>query len=390
MINKIITIGFILMMNVAVMAQKPEKIYGHAKVSKSLEWYQTQSKLWKAELDKNPQNADAWFNYFRVTRILLRKNENDKRTNEEKNAELKKLVAEMEQQIPGSYEFYLSSWILEGDYSKKLYPEMMEKLGDGHTDHYENLLTYYEVSGNIAMRDKYLKKYYHDGQVSTGMLYYNYNVLVGLEENAILLTVGDNDTYPIWVLQNLGIRPDVTVLNTSLLMLDDYRNSMMKKLGVAPLKMQKFFDKSVTQKDITEYEQTLVRNLAANSKKYPVYVALTASGCDNYLDTVSSQLYLTGLAYVYSKETIDNIALLKHHFEHDFALDYIDKAFYYDRSEDLVKLINTNYVIPMLKLYDHYKSAGDANGMETMKRKLVTLCKGTEQEKAVYQHLGLK
>jgi hypothetical protein len=173
-------------------------------------------------------------------------------------------------------------------------------------------------------------------------------------------------------------------------MLDDYRNSMMKKLGVAPLKMQKFFDKSVTQKDITEYEQTLVRNLASNSKKYPVYVALTASGCDNYLDTVSSQLYLTGLAYVYSKETIDNIALLKHHFEHDFALDYIDKAFYYDRSEDLVKLINTNYVIPMLKLYDHYKSAGDANGMETMKRKLVTLCKGTEQEKAVYQHLGLK
>jgi len=60
------------------------------------------------------------------------------------------------------------------------------------------------------------------------------NTLLSCAPNAILFTFGDNDTYPLWYLQEIEhVRPDVRIINMSLLGIDWYIDQLNYKINDA-------------------------------------------------------------------------------------------------------------------------------------------------------------
>lgn len=76
---------------------------------------------------------------------------------------------------------------------------------------------------NLAGHQDLAKTYLHDNIYDEITLDFAKNFLNSADQNGIIFTGGDNDTYPLWYAQEkLGIRKDVAVINTSLANLPEW------------------------------------------------------------------------------------------------------------------------------------------------------------------------
>lgn len=379
-----------LLLSISAGAQKAEPVYGYALVKKSPEWYRNQVKAWRTELKQDPNKHIGWYYIYYATRNAQRTDENDKRADSLKFKEMEQLVAEINEKAPDSYEANLVTWMHHGNdqkYIDKLNRAM--ELGPDRIEHIDYVVNQAELSRNLKLRGEALTKKWKAGLLSPGMINYNHNVLAGLKEKSILLTAGDNDTYPAWFVQAQGFRTDVKVINLSLIMIDDYRNSLFKELGIASKLQINWEAKSEDDPNhVKKFYKNLLTALISNTQGYTVNVGLTSMGYKDLVQAHEEKLYLTGLAYQYSEKPVDERALLKKNFEQYYSLDYILQAYYLDLSADLVPVINHNYLVPMLKLYDHYKLAEDKTRMEWLKRYLLAAAKGSGSEKEVNDHIN--
>jgi formylglycine-generating enzyme required for sulfatase activity len=181
-------------------------------------------------------------------------------------------------------------------------------------------------------------------------LAWNYNALASVETDAILLTHGDNDTYPAWVMQAAkGVRPDVEVINVNLLFYDEYRNRVFEKLDIAPLDSANFMEYQELYLAIT---QRLMRQA-----ERPVYLGM---GIPEFLrKALGDSLYLTGLAFKYSPQPFDNVAVLKNNFEKRFLLDHLKIQLEADTGSYVAARMNLNYIPALIMLHRHYEASGE-------------------------------
>lgn len=106
----------------------------------------------------------------------------------------------------------------------------------------------------------------HDRSYRTAAHDFGMNYLSSLDENAIIFTNGDNDTFPLWYLQEVeGYRTDVRVVNLSYLSTDWYISQMQRAAyKSAPLPMMAdslsyaYGNRSGTTFNTDEYESISV------------------------------------------------------------------------------------------------------------------------------------
>ncbi|RYD81641.1 MAG: hypothetical protein EOP53_05870 [Sphingobacteriales bacterium] len=382
-ILRLLPVFFLLFSGAKLSAQKPEKIVSFAKVPKTSEYYEEQADLWQKEVKKNKKNAEAWRNYYFAKRFNFIHN-GHKNPLAEKNT-LDSIVTQMEKNIPNSFEYNYVKYRQSGlDLSYLPYLEKAYKIDPNRTETYSDLVVCYEASRRLPEKEKFVKLMYERTDPSPGLLNYNYNVMSGLEENTILITAGDNDSYPVWMLQSTGFRKDITVLNNSLLIIESYRNKVFEELGVDTTGL-KLGD--IWPNDLIKFQNEIIKRISANSKKYPVAVALTAGS--DFPKELKDHLYITGLAMKYSNERIDNIALLKKNFEQNYALDYLKVDFVHnDVSKEVVKRTNANYIVPVINLYEHYKLSGETVKANQYKMLAQQVASGTQQEEEVKKYFS--
>ena len=96
-------------------------------------------------------------------------------------------------------------------------------LDPSSTDPWFAIVGNYMNGGEDEKVDVALRKILESGIITDEVMDYCYNMMAGMDKNGVLITNGDNDTYPVWIMQRiLNIRPDISIINRSLLNTDWY------------------------------------------------------------------------------------------------------------------------------------------------------------------------
>ena len=353
---------------------EPEKIVSITQVLYEMEYYETQVSLWEKEILKDENNANAWMNYYLACRVV---NTLDRDGDPH---DLSAIYEDIKINIRDTYEFHYLTY-LNGKIDTRLFSHLEKafEMDPHRSEVLSHLVTYYAIKGDQTKMSKYNKLWLESGEISPGILNWNYNALIGLDEDAILLTYGDNDTYPAWMLQQVQeVRRDIKVINIHLLRNREYIDKVFAACGVAAYPPTE--GDQVWKSDLLP----VVDHIFHHSGR-PVYINVTLPKVirDSYKDV----LYTVGLAFKYSVPAFDNIAVLKNNYENKFLVDYLKFGFSFDKSVTVLNSLNVNYLPAFISLYNHYLDGEDMTKANNIKEVIENIGKASGREQEIVEIL---
>ena len=261
---------------------------------------------------------------------------------------------------------YQYSLYLNSDLSNKNFPALLSayEIDSSNSELYFELAKYYELKQNSSQKKAFCKKL-KATKLSPALREYAYNTLMSVEKNGILITYGEDDTYPIWILQSLEkIRTDVKVITYDLLVTKEYRGQLKKDLG---LKFAKKYSNKLK----------VLQDIAVKNSSKPIYYALTVS--HSALKELKSNLYPTGLALKYSKKKFSNNSILMVNWNNKFKKQYISNS----TNSNKIKKLNMNYVLPLIQISGHYKSTNLIHQHQQAIKMIRAIGKNAEKTKQI-------
>lgn len=353
------------------------------------QWYEHQAALWEKEVQKNPNDDEAWYYWFTFTKSKFT---NVPARDVDLDAMAKEMAAianRLHKERPESFARY----IIDFNYSSMFrnWPDYLDELVimsktpdaaklDDIQDNmlkaikmrpdfepmYPGYVAYLVKTGRTDLMTDILKRWYNTGSYSYTMLSYAYNCMAGMEENGILFVSGEEETFACLLVQyGKGLFQDRLIINLNLLQEPDYLEYICNLLGVEAT--QPPADKTNIDY-MNPWRENLIFSIAHTSKR-PVYFT------SYYIPEIFKNfLYSEGLVTKYSTKRYDNLAVKRRNYESVYLTDYMYETFVPDTFlDERIYTLNLNFIPCFKSLLDFYKAQGMKTEYDRLRNLMVRI-----------------
>lgn len=361
---------------------QPEKVHSIVKVFKDYDWYTAQYNAWESITTKDRKNPSAWENLYAAARMAKITSPSEDLLSDWAN-KMDEVIKNVEKNIPKTYEYYhLKCWhsSIWGSSKEKVdeiigWTKKAYEMDPDRTEIYPDLMNAYMITGDKSGIATIGKKWLASGDLSPNLLANTYNMLMSVAENGVLLTAGDNDTYPALILQQAkNIRPDITIIN----IFCAYGSNNYRKI--------QFAEKNLIPPSEVKNEQEIVSNIINQIEDQPLYFAY--GDYINQMDSLQNKSYTVGLAFKYHDGPYNNISAIIRNFEQHFLLDQLVFNLYPEKFPEQVKRQNLTYLPALMQLYQHYQTIENTNKTNQIRSIIEHIVENTSQEETVIKLLN--
>lgn len=181
-----------------------------------------------------------------------------------------------------AFEFYLYNYKIGNyDFDRIEDLKMAAKMQPNHPEVLKSLSAYYYIQDEKASLKQQLSKMHSAKHFSSELSGFASDVLNSMPKNTVLITHGEDDTYPLLIEQFVNnTRQDVKIVSLDHLQSEDFRNKLKRDGILIP----------ASQTINTSFFKEFVKQ---NKNK----AVIATSVPKNYLNTISNNVYVEGLGF---------------------------------------------------------------------------------------------